>query len=160
MQGYLYESPALAFTDAEAVRLNFLRCLDALFDGGSYVAAATHDDRLIGESLQRSVHELQVLLGVREDRAREFGAARRRLRVYVLFGERWYEYSLRCLQENAAMAAKAVARATIATIGHRGKRVTPNALRPFGRSSAGRWRARRRIRRAYRAMPKRVTPSR
>jgi proline dehydrogenase len=35
-----------------------------------------------------------------------------RLRVYVPFGEQWYAYSLRRLQENPAMAGT-IARATV-----------------------------------------------
>jgi proline dehydrogenase len=58
------------------------------------------------------VPELQMLLGVREDRARELVAEGRRLRVYVPFGEQWYAYSLRRLQENPAMATT-IARAAV-----------------------------------------------
>jgi proline dehydrogenase len=53
-----------------------------------------------------------MLLGVRERRASELVAAGHRLRIYVPYGERWYEYSLRRLQENpsvATMVAKATA---------------------------------------------------
>ena len=53
-----------------------------------------------------------MLLGVRRERARELVAAGHRLRVYVQFGKRWYEYSLRRLQENPAMAGT-IARATV-----------------------------------------------
>ena len=41
-----------------------------------------------------------MLLGVRASRADELVAAGEPLRVYVPFGQRWYEYSLRRLQEN------------------------------------------------------------
>ena len=44
-----------------------------------------------------------MLLGVRERRAAELVAAGHRLRVYVPYGRRWYEYSLRRLQENPAI---------------------------------------------------------
>jgi proline dehydrogenase len=53
-----------------------------------------------------------MLLGVRERRAGELGAAGHRLRVYVPFGEQWYQYSLRRLQENPAMAGT-IAKATV-----------------------------------------------
>jgi proline dehydrogenase len=45
-----------------------------------------------------------MLLGVREARADELVAAGHRLRVYVPYGEQWYEYSLRRLQENPKIA--------------------------------------------------------
>jgi proline dehydrogenase len=118
-KGIYLEPAAIAFTDAEAIRVNFLRCLDALLDGGSYVGIATHDEWLIGESLARvskrglgpEEYELQMLLGVREARRDELVAEGHRLRVYVPYGEQWYAYSVRRLQENPAMAGM-VAKAT------------------------------------------------
>ena len=86
---------------------------------GSRVAIATHDEQLIGESLVRTAslapgaYEFQMLLGVRESRADELVAAGHPLRVYVPFGQRWYEYSLRRLQENPQMAG-VIAKATLA----------------------------------------------
>jgi proline dehydrogenase len=112
-KGIYVEPPSLAYTDAAAVRTSFVQCLDALLESGAYVAAATHDEALIEEALRRDVPEFQMLLGVREERARELVAAGHPLRVYVPFGEQWYAYSLRRLQENPAMATT-IARATIA----------------------------------------------
>jgi len=119
-KGIYVEPPSLAFTDVEAVRANYVRSLDALLDGGAYVGVATHDEWLIGEALrriearrlERGVYEFQMLLGVRESRATELVAAGHRLRVYVPYGEQWYGYSLRRLQENPAMAGT-IARATV-----------------------------------------------
>lgn len=118
-KGIYVEPPALAFADDEAVRANFLRCLDGLFATGAYVGVATHDEWLIGEALRRiseralapGEYELQMLLGVREGRADELVEAGHRLRVYTPFGEQWYAYSLRRLQENPALAGT-IARAT------------------------------------------------
>jgi len=118
-KGIYLEPAAIAFTDAEAIRVNYLRCLDALLDGGSYVGCATHDEWLIGESLARVLqrglgreeYELQMLLGVREERRDELVAEGHRLRVYVPYGEHWYGYSVRRLQENPAMAG-VIAKAT------------------------------------------------
>lgn len=111
-KGIYVEPPSLAYTDAGSVRTSFMQCLDALLEAGAYVAVATHDERLIGEALNRNVPELQMLLGVREERARELVAEGRRLRVYVPFGEQWYAYSLRRLQESPAMATT-IARAAV-----------------------------------------------
>jgi proline dehydrogenase len=118
-KGIYLEPGSIAFTDYETVRANFLRCLDALFDAGCYVGVATHDEWLIGETLGRIArrglqpldYELQMLLGVRERRRDELVAEGHRLRVYVPFGEHWYGYSLRRLQENPAMAGT-IAKAT------------------------------------------------
>jgi proline dehydrogenase len=111
-KGIYVEPPSLAYTDAGSVRTSFVQCLDALLERGARVAVATHDERLIVEALTRNVPELQMLLGVREDRARELVAEGHRLRVYVPFGEQWYAYSLRRLQENPAMATT-IARAAV-----------------------------------------------
>lgn len=120
-KGIYVEPAAIAFTDADAVRENYVRSLDALLEAGSYVGIATHDEWLIGEALKRvdgvspSAYEFQMLLGVRERRAGELVAAGHRLRVYVPFGEQWYQYSLRRLQENPAMAGT-IARATVGRV--------------------------------------------
>jgi proline dehydrogenase len=118
-KGIYLEPGSIAFTDYEAVRAHFLSCLDALLDAGCYIGVATHDEWLIEESLarisQRDLqpfeYELQMLLGVREARRDELVAEGHRLRVYVPFGEHWYGYSLRRLQENPAMAGT-IAKAT------------------------------------------------
>ena len=109
-KGIYVEPAAIAFQEFEAVRANFVAALDALLAGGSYVGVATHDEWLLRRSLERvdglapAEYELQMLLGVRERRASELVAAGHRLRVYVPFGRRWYEYSLRRLQENPKLA--------------------------------------------------------
>jgi len=120
-KGIYIEPSSIAFTDYDSVRANYVRCLDALLDAGAYVGVATHDEWLIGQALTRvqrlqpSAYEFQMLLGVREQRASELVAAGHRLRVYVPFGQHWYQYSLRRLQENPAMAGT-IARATVGRV--------------------------------------------
>jgi len=117
-KGIYVEPASIAFTDDDDVRANYVRALDALFEAGMYVGIATHDEWLIREALGRvegmdeSEYEFQMLLGVRERRAAELVRDRHRLRVYVPFGEQWYQYSLRRLQENPAMAGT-IAKATV-----------------------------------------------
>ena len=119
-KGIYVEPSSIAYTNADAIRTNFVSCLDALLDSGAYVGVATHDEWLIGRALrtvgdrelEREDYEFQMLLGVREQRGTELVEAGHRLRVYVPFGEQWYAYSLRRLQENPAMAGT-IARATV-----------------------------------------------
>ena len=117
-KGIYVEPAAIAFQDSEVVRRSFVSCLETLIEGGSRVAIATHDEHLLVESLERvtslppEAYEFQMLLGVREARASELVAQGHGLRVYVPFGQRWYEYSLRRLQENPQMAG-VIAKATI-----------------------------------------------
>ena len=111
-KGIYIEPPEIAFQEDETIRLNFLDALEALFDLGSYVGIATHDDWLIGESLAlierrglaRDDYEFQMLLGVRPELGDELVREGHRLRIYVPFGRRWYEYSIRRLQENPKLA--------------------------------------------------------
>lgn len=124
-KGIYVEPPSIAFQEPDEIRRAFVALLDALLDAGCYPAVATHDEWLLAESLARLAglpadgYELQMLLGVREARAAELVVAGHRLRVYVPFGGRWYEYSLRRLQENPHMASM-VARATLARLVGRG----------------------------------------
>jgi proline dehydrogenase len=111
-KGIYLEPLELAFHDPDEIRGSFLAALDALFDQGSYVGIATHDEQLIGEALRRIAArgltadqvEFQMLLGVRSSRGDELVRAGHRLRIYVPFGTHWYEYSIRRLQENPKLA--------------------------------------------------------
>ena len=109
-KGIYVEPSSVAFQEPDVVRRSFVACLDALLDAGCQVAIATHDEWLLGHALERiaglddGAYELQMLLGVRADRGRALVAAGHPLRVYVPYGLRWYEYSLRRLQENPKVA--------------------------------------------------------
>jgi proline dehydrogenase len=124
-KGIYVESGTIAFQDDEVVRRSYAACLEALLEGGSRVAIATHDERLLRESLARvaslrpDAYEFQMLLGVREARATDLVAAGHGVRVYVPYGKRWYEYSLRRLQENPRMAGT-IAKATLGRLAGRG----------------------------------------
>jgi proline dehydrogenase len=116
-KGIYVEPPAIAFADYEAVRANFVKALRALAATASHVAIATHDEWLIEQALSDlpPSYEFQMLLGVREERATQLVREGHALRVYVPFGEQWYEYSLRRLQENPAMAGT-IARSTVGRV--------------------------------------------
>jgi proline dehydrogenase len=117
-KGIYVEPPSIAFTDFEAVRVNFVRVQAALAEiEGAHVAIATHDEWLIEQALRElpPSYEFQMLLGVRERRAGELVASGHPLRVYVPYGDQWYAYSLRRLQENPAMAGT-IARATVGRV--------------------------------------------
>jgi proline dehydrogenase len=109
-KGIYVEPPSIAFHERQVIRKSFVACLDALLDAGCRVAVATHDEWLLEQALERlprlraAGYELQMLLGVRARRGRELVAAGHPLRVYVPYGQRWYEYSLRRLQENPSVA--------------------------------------------------------
>jgi len=111
-KGIYVEPEEIAFDDRQAIRAGFMAALTALLDGGSYVGIATHDEFLIDDALRQvaerelapTEYEFQMLLGVREPLGDELVHAGHRLRIYVPFGEQWYPYSLRRLQENPRIA--------------------------------------------------------
>jgi proline dehydrogenase len=118
-KGIYVEPHSIAYRDYDAVRANFVRALDELIPTAGTIAIATHDEWLIEQSLRRvsqmKRYEFQMLLGVREERASKLVREGHRLRIYVPFGEHWYEYSLRRLQENPAMAGT-IAKATVGRV--------------------------------------------
>jgi proline dehydrogenase len=111
-KGIYLEPPELAYQGYEEVRANFVRALEALLDAGCYVGIATHDGWLVSEgrrivarrALGRDEYEFQMLLGVTTALGDELIRDGHRLRIYVPFGEHWYAYSLRRLQENPRIA--------------------------------------------------------
>jgi proline dehydrogenase len=111
-KGIYNEPQSIAFKGRKEIQENYLKLLKIIFENGSYVGIATHDDELIDgarEYIQRNGltkdrYEFQMLLGVREKRRDAIVQEGHRLRVYVPFGEQWYEYSTRRLKENPHMA--------------------------------------------------------
>jgi proline dehydrogenase len=111
-KGIYVEPEVIAYQGFDEVRENFVRSLGALLDRGSYVGIATHDEWLIeeGERMVREAErspaefEFQMLLGVRPQRGTQLVEQGHRLRIYVPYGEQWYAYSLRRLQENPKIA--------------------------------------------------------
>jgi proline dehydrogenase len=105
-KGIYLEPEEIAFTGFEEIRLNYVRCLEALDSAASFVGVATHDEFLISEAkrVMQEPYEFQMLLGVREPLGDQLVRDGARLRIYVPYGRQWYEYSLRRLQENPRIA--------------------------------------------------------
>ncbi len=109
----IYDEPRrIAYKDFDTVRENYRLLLEELLRGGSYVGIATHDEFLVWHALRlihqlevpKSRYEFQMLLGVDEELRGILVGAGHKLRVYVPFGEDWYEYSSRRLKENPKIA--------------------------------------------------------
>lgn len=111
-KGIYVEPASLAYKDKQMIRDNFLKMLESMLKNGNYVGIATHDDylvdnayRLIKElNIPNDKFEFQMLLGVREDLRDKINNDGYKIRIYVPFGEDWYAYSIRRLQENPQMA--------------------------------------------------------
>lgn len=113
-KGIYIEPETIAFKDPVEIRENFVKILRTAFERKAYCGIATHDDWIIDESkklikelgLNRDEYEFQMLLGVRERLRENLLKEGNRLRVYVPFGDRWYEYSIRRFKENPNMAGQ------------------------------------------------------
>ena len=109
----IYDEPRrVAYKDFQTVRHNYVVLLEELLRSGVYVGIATHDEHLVLHA-QRLIHQLdvpkdryefQMLLGVDEELRGILVESGYKVRVYVPFGEEWYEYSTRRLQENPKIA--------------------------------------------------------
>ena len=109
----IYDEPReIAYKDFDVVRQNYVLLLEELLKAGCYVGIATHDEYLVWHGLRlihqiglfRDGYEFQMLLGVDEELRRILVHAGHKVRVYVPFGEDWYEYSTRRLKENPRIA--------------------------------------------------------
>ena len=104
--------------------------IDLMLDSGAYTAIASHNTPVIEHSLaaleSRGMgpskadprysgdvvrsggkgpgYEFQFLLGVRGDVRRKLSGQGHRTRIYVPYGTKWYEYSMRRLRENPEVA--------------------------------------------------------
>jgi len=111
-KGIYVEPRTIAYRDKDIINKNYVLLLEELLRNGNYVGIATHDEKLVWEAyriidqlhLEKSRYEFQMLLGVDEQLRQIILDAGHRLRVYVPFGEQWYNYSLRRLRENPQIA--------------------------------------------------------
>ena len=111
-KGIYIEPSEIAYNTPESIRDNYLTCLRQILSSNAFVGIATHDAVLITEaqkiiaelSIPTTQYEFQMLLGVTETLRQTLIQAGCKLRVYVPFGYRWYEYSIRRLKENPKIA--------------------------------------------------------
>jgi proline dehydrogenase len=111
-KGIYLEPAEIAYRDFDSIRAAFVQALEQLLDLGCYVGIATHDEWLVSEGrrivarrgLGSDEYEFQMLLGITEQLGNRLVREGHRLRIYVPFGEHWYAYSMRRLQENPKIA--------------------------------------------------------
>jgi proline dehydrogenase len=116
-KGIYVEPEAIAFCDADENRDSFSALLEQLFEGGATrVGIATHDPILVDRAeetisklgIDKDRYEFQMLLGVAGTLRRQLVDKGHPLRVYIPFGELWYNYSVRRLRENPHIAGHIV----------------------------------------------------
>jgi proline dehydrogenase len=130
-KGIYLEPEEMAYTTRQDIIEATNRCIDAMIASGSYVGIASHDHPVINHSLQalreagmnpnqedprpnagKSRHlkgpgyEFQMLLGVRGPLRRKLAKDGHMTRVYIPYGEKWYEYSIRRLRENPTIGTQ------------------------------------------------------
>ena len=128
-KGIYLESEDIAHTRYHDIVVATNKAVDELLDSGAYTAIASHDLPIINHAIaaldERKMgpkiadprenagaerigkgpgYEFQMLLGVRGNIRRKLTKDGHRTRVYLPYGSRWYEYSMRRLRENPDVA--------------------------------------------------------
>lgn len=106
-KGAYREPHEVALQQMDDIRRAFGECAHLLLDKGNHPAIATHDESLIGDTIEfarergieASRFEFQMLYGLRPKRWDELVAAGYNMRVYVPFGTHWFPYFYRRLRE-------------------------------------------------------------
>jgi proline dehydrogenase len=111
-KGIYVEPEKIAFKKREEINENFLKLLRLMFENKAYVGIATHDDAVVDGAykildefkLKKEEYEFQMLLGIRERLRDEIHSKGHRMRIYIPYGEQWYNYCIRRFKENPKMA--------------------------------------------------------
>jgi len=109
-KGAYKESMEVAFKRKADVDGNYVRLMQMLLASGFYHAIATHDPRMIAQTIRfaaargisKDDFEFQMLYGVRTDLQRRLVKDGYRLRIYIPFGRDWFPYFMRRLAERPA----------------------------------------------------------
>ena len=129
-KGIYLEPPEISHTSYSDIVDATNHSIDLMLDSGSYTAIASHDIPVIEHALKslesRGLgpgkedprhsppismrkgkgpgYEFQFLLGVRGNIRRDLSKKGHRTRIYLPYGEKWYEYGMRRLRENPGVA--------------------------------------------------------
>ncbi len=130
-KGIYLEPEEIAHTGYSEIVSATNASIDKMLAAGAYCAVASHDKPVIDHALSALKsygmgpgikdprensgqprngkgpgYEFQMLLGVRGPLRRKLAAQGHRTRVYIPYGEKWYEYSIRRLKENPTVGAQ------------------------------------------------------
>ena len=112
-KGIYVEDPSLVLNDYNDIRENYISLVKESLNNGSYVGIATHDEFLIDSlyswilenNISKDRYEFQVLHGVpMQKKLKKLMDDGNTVRVYLPYGDNWYDYSVRRLKENPKMA--------------------------------------------------------
>ena len=110
VKGAYKEPKTVAYQKKADVDAAFVRLTQLLLDESTYPAIATHDPVMIdatrayaaAKGYANDRFEFQMLYGVRRDLQASLVADGCRMRIYVPFGQQWYQYFMRRLGERPA----------------------------------------------------------
>lgn len=130
-KGIYLEPEDISYTGYQDIVDATNACIDRMLAAGAYCSIASHDLPVIKyatsaleshgmgpgiedprpnagkvRNFKGPGYEFQMLLGVRGPMRRKLAAAGHRTRVYIPYGEKWYEYSIRRLKENPTVGAQ------------------------------------------------------
>ena len=112
-KGIYIESEDIAYRDYQKIRNNYIVLVQQALIKGAYVGIASHDEYLIDKlylwikenQIPTTQYEFQILHGVpMEKKLQQLIKEGNKVRVYVPYGDNWYDYSVRRLKENPKMA--------------------------------------------------------
>jgi proline dehydrogenase len=112
-KGAYKEPEDVAYPLKRDVDANYIRLMRMLLPSGFYHGIATHDPRVIAETIRCAAEnktskddfEFQMLYGVRTDLQRLLVRDGYRLRIYIPYGKDWFPYFMRRLAERPANLA-------------------------------------------------------
>jgi proline dehydrogenase len=112
-KGIYVEPEAISYKKYEEINQHYLEDLEFLFQNKIHVGIATHDKPLVDGAynlikkynVPKHLYEFQMLYGVTPKLRESIVNEGHTMRVYVPFGEKWFNYSTRRLKENPKMAS-------------------------------------------------------
>ena len=112
-KGIYAEDQELVFNNYNDIQKNFIRLVKEALNKGAYVGIATHDEFIIDNiyswitknNVSKNQYEFQVLHGVpMGKKLKMLMNEGNTVRIYLPYGDNWYDYSVRRLRENPKMA--------------------------------------------------------
>ena len=109
VKGAYKEGERIAYQDRKTVTANYLKLMSYLFRNSGEFMIATHDTAMIREALllnrsYRRKVSYAMLNGIRNKYLVELAGMGNRSVVYIPFGERWFDYSVRRLREEGHLS--------------------------------------------------------
>jgi proline dehydrogenase len=105
VKGAYRESRDFIYPTREAVRANFARLLELLFERGQNFAVGTHDSVLIDRAKtlaesRKVSFRFELLKGIRDELKVDLVKSGYTVSEYLPYGDRWYAYSKRRISEH------------------------------------------------------------